>query len=235
MSGCWPRSKHTAGTGRRPPRALASAAVPCGVRSSAWVLISALPQRAAVETICRGDCDKVAGSYARPRERARLPRVISPTSGLSPRESSGILDAHRREWRCAIWNTGGAIMAAAAGVDPSRWYAVQPKARQEARAEANLRRWGLETLAPRLREPRPSRSGESFRVTPLFPNYLFARFDAANLLGKVRLTRGIRRVVGFGEYATPLDDSIIASIRSRVTDDGIVRSEERRVGKECRS
>ena len=114
-------------------------------------------------------------------------------------------------------------MAAAAGVDPSRWYAVQTKARQEARAEANLRRWGLETLAPRLREPRPSRSGEPFRVTPLFPNYLFARFDAANLLGKVRLTRGIRRVVGFGEYATPLDDSIIASIRSRVTDDGFVR------------
>jgi transcriptional antiterminator RfaH len=107
-----------------------------------------------------------------------------------------------------------------------RWYVLQTKPKQEARAELNLSRWQIETLAPRLREPQQSRSGEaSYRIVPLFPNYLFARFDAARI-AKVRLTRGIQRVVGFGECATPIDDDIIELIQSRICDDGFVRPPE---------
>ena len=111
-----------------------------------------------------------------------------------------------------------------------RWFAVQTKTRQAARAEANLRRWGIETLAPKLREVRTSNGRTSQHVTCLFPNYLFARFDAAALLAKVRLTRGIQRVVGCGLSATPLDDAVIASIRSRIAEDGFVRLPELRPG-----
>ena len=117
------------------------------------------------------------------------------------------------------------------GVNDCHWYVIQTKPKQETRAELNLRRWNVETLAPRLREPRRARYGElSFRVMPLFPNYVFARFDADTLLTKVRLTRGIQRVVGFGEYATPIDDDVIELIRSRMTDDGIVRVPELQPG-----
>jgi hypothetical protein len=45
-------------------------------------------------------------------------------------------------------------MADAASFDNLHWYAVQTKPKQETRAEANLHRWGLETLLPRLREVR---------------------------------------------------------------------------------
>ena len=115
--------------------------------------------------------------------------------------------------------------------DPYRWYVLQTKPKQEARAELNLQRWGIETLAPKLREPSRSRTGESsYRVVPLFPGYLFARFDATALLAKIRLTRGIQRVVGFGEYATPIDASIIDLIRSRIRDDGFVPGPELRPG-----
>ena len=108
--------------------------------------------------------------------------------------------------------------------DRCRWYVVQTKPRQEARAESNLRRWNIQTLAPKLREVRRSAAGEtSYRVAALFPNYLFARFDAEALAGKIRLTRGIRRVLGFGEYATPVDDSIVRLIQERMADDGFVR------------
>jgi transcriptional antiterminator RfaH len=117
-------------------------------------------------------------------------------------------------------------MADAASFDNLHWYAVQTKPKQETRAEANLHRWGLETLLPRLREVRSSgRDARSYRVLPLFPNYLFVRFGAY-LVAKVRLTRGIQRIVGFGEYATPVDDGIIALIRSRIADDGFVRAAE---------
>jgi transcriptional antiterminator RfaH len=110
-----------------------------------------------------------------------------------------------------------------------RWYVVHTKPKQEARAEANLRAWGIETLMPRLCERRYTRTAP-LRITPLFPRYLFARFSAMRLLGKVRLTRGVHAVVGLGEHATPVDDQVIALVRGRIHDDGYVRIAEPRPG-----
>lgn len=113
----------------------------------------------------------------------------------------------------------------------ARWYVIQTKRHQETRAEANLQRWAIPTLAPMIREYLPSRKAPlSHRVTPLFPSYLFARFDADALFAKVRLTRGIQRVVGFGEYATPVDDSIIELLRSRMSENGVIGPPELRPG-----
>lgn len=112
-----------------------------------------------------------------------------------------------------------------------RWYAVQTKSKNEVRAEVNLRRWGVETLAPTIQErTRSRRASATYRVAPLFPNYIFARFCADLLASKVRLTRGVRRVVGFGEAATPIDDQIIDLIRSRLSEDGCIRLPEARQG-----
>src|SRR5690348_17884996 len=109
------------------------------------------------------------------------------------------------------------------------WYVVQTKPKQETRVEANLEQGGIPTLAPRIRESRRSRNGTIWcQPAPLFPNYLFACFDAATVLTKVRLTRGVQRVVGFGEYATPVHESIIELIRSRIAEDGFVRPAELR-------
>ncbi len=109
--------------------------------------------------------------------------------------------------------------------DVPRWYVVKTKPKQEARADANLRSWHVETLAPWLREPRAAGpSGEQrYLVAPLFPSYIFARFAVAPLLAKVRLTRGVQDVVGFGACATPLDDTAIELIRSRIGSNGYVR------------
>jgi transcriptional antiterminator RfaH len=116
--------------------------------------------------------------------------------------------------------------------DAARWYVVRTKPKQEVRAELNLRGWGLELLAPKVREARHRRSqnGAEYSVAPLFPSYLFARFDASELLAKVRLTRGVHSVVGFGECATPVDDAIVDLIRGRIRDDGFVRIEDPKPG-----
>jgi transcriptional antiterminator RfaH len=119
--------------------------------------------------------------------------------------------------------------------DCCRWYVLQSKPKQEVRADANLRRWGLDTVMPLIRGPRLSFTTEppTFRISPLFPGYLFARFPLT-LLAKVRLTRGVYNVVSFGEYATPIDDAIIELIRSRVGDDGFVRLAEPQPGDDVR-
>lgn len=116
--------------------------------------------------------------------------------------------------------------------DRPMWYVVQTKPRQEARVEANLHGLGLETLFPKLRErtiPASSR-GSLDRVGPLFPRYLFARFVAASVLAKVRNTRGVHGVVGFGEYATPVEERVISLVRSRIRDDGFVHPAEPQPG-----
>jgi transcriptional antiterminator RfaH len=116
-----------------------------------------------------------------------------------------------------------------------RWYVVQSKPKQELRADANLRQWGLDTLTPLIREPclSPASDQRFHRVSALFPGYLFAQFPLT-LLAKVRLTRGVRDVVGFGEYATPVDDVVIELMRSRIDNDGFVRMAEPQPGDSVR-
>jgi transcriptional antiterminator RfaH len=107
-----------------------------------------------------------------------------------------------------------------------RWFVVRTKPRQETRAELNLRGWGLDVLAPKVREPQyRAERGTSYSIVPLFPSYVFARFDPL-ALSKVRQTRGVHSVVGLGEYATAVDDSIVEHIRSRIQNDGFVRMED---------
>jgi transcriptional antiterminator RfaH len=112
-----------------------------------------------------------------------------------------------------------------------QWFVVRTKPKQESRAELNLQNWGLSVFAPKLLEPGgPGRSRPT--IAPLFPGYVFARFNAMLLLAKVRNTRGVQGVVGFGEYATPVDERIIDLIRSRIAGDGFVHLAEPQPG-EC--
>lgn len=112
------------------------------------------------------------------------------------------------------------------------WYAVRTKPKQEERADDNLRAWKVETFTPRLKERRFTRyeAEPTYAVKPLFPRYIFAKFNAQRLLHKVNYTRGVQNVVGFGEWPTPIDDKIIDLIKAQVDEDGFVK-----VGEEFKS
>lgn len=97
------------------------------------------------------------------------------------------------------------------------WYAIYTKPSQEKRAAENLEAWGLETLAPWL-----SPSGASPFSKPLFPRYIFGRFDAAQMLHKVYFTRGVSSVVSFGGQPAIIMDDVITAIRERVDRNGKV-------------
>ena len=106
-------------------------------------------------------------------------------------------------------------------LDNTRWYAIHTKPNQEDRASQNLIAWGVETFAPLLRK---RCFGEHvaravYRIEPLFRSYIFARFNAANMLHKVRFTRGVHSVVSCSGVPTPVDDDIISLIQSRAEDD----------------
>jgi transcriptional antiterminator RfaH len=109
--------------------------------------------------------------------------------------------------------------------DITRWYAIHTNAGQEGRADSNLIAWGVETFAPKLRESRHNQytGDQTHIIKSLFPRYIFAKFKVDILLHKVRFTRGVHNVVSFGDRPTPVDDEVIAIIKSRILKDGFVR------------
>lgn len=112
--------------------------------------------------------------------------------------------------------------------DMRRWYVIHTHSQQEDRACSNLKVLGVPILSPRIRERRYNQfAGSATYVTkPLFPRYIFARFKIDDLYHKIRFTRGICSVVGFGEGPIPIDEEIIAFIQSNTKEDGFVRNHE---------
>ena len=104
------------------------------------------------------------------------------------------------------------------------WYAVHTHPKEEDRAATNLGVGQVETFNPRIRKGRsnPFTGALTYESKPLFPRYIFARFDAVHFLSKVSFTRGVQRVVSFGGGPVPISDEIIAFIRSQVREDGFV-------------
>lgn len=112
--------------------------------------------------------------------------------------------------------------------DGTLWYVVHTKPKEELRAERNLNVGGVETFTPLIKETRANRNSPA--IKPLFPRYLFARFNASEMLHKISFTRGVQGLVKFGGTPVPVADEIIDLIASRMGEDGFVR-----VGDELKS
>jgi transcriptional antiterminator RfaH len=100
------------------------------------------------------------------------------------------------------------------------WYAIQTKPKQEHRAEQTLRASNLETFAPTTRERSPLKMGmeTGYRIAPLFPGYIFARFVVEQHLWRIRMSSGVHDVVSFGHGQARVDDDVIALLRARVAE-----------------
>jgi transcriptional antiterminator RfaH len=102
-----------------------------------------------------------------------------------------------------------------------QWYAVHTKSHQEHVAELNLKRLGLETFYPQLKQTKLIRRRHQTIISSLFPGYLFARFAIEAHYRAVNYTRGVCKVVTFGRVPAIVDDEIIESIK-RPLHDGYV-------------
>jgi transcription elongation factor/antiterminator RfaH len=104
------------------------------------------------------------------------------------------------------------------------WYAIYTKPRDEERACKNLAAWNITTFAPKIKKKRFNQfSGEATYISqPLFPRYIFARFEAGRLLHKIYYTRGVKSVVSFNNLPLQVEDEIITLIQDKVAEDGYV-------------
>ena len=95
------------------------------------------------------------------------------------------------------------------------WYALQTRLRYEQFAALHLRSKGYEPFLPVYTCRRPWADRIKKIETPLFPGYLFCRFDLMNRL-PILVTPGIIQVVGSGKTPIPIQDTEISAIQAVV-------------------
>lgn len=106
-----------------------------------------------------------------------------------------------------------------------QWYVVHTNPKQEDRAYSNLRSWGVETMHPKMKARRVNEftGALSYVTKPLFPRYIFAKFNASKQLAKISFTRGVHHVVSFGGQPTPVEEDVIKIISARIDEKGFVK------------
>lgn len=110
------------------------------------------------------------------------------------------------------------------GVDDRQWYVVHTNPKQEERAYRNLVAWGVETLYAKLKTRRHNKFAgvSTYIIQPLFPRYIFAKFNAREQLSKILFTRGVHNVVCFGDSPACVSEEIIDLIRAHIDQNGLV-------------
>ena len=117
----------------------------------------------------------------------------------------------------------GATHQTGAAAD-TRWFAVHTKPRQEHIAEEHLARQGFECYLPRAFNPQRKMRSERPRVEALFPRYLFLRANTAEQnIAPVKYTRGVARMVKFGQKLAEVPDWVVDGLQGASDDAGLVQ------------
>lgn len=101
------------------------------------------------------------------------------------------------------------------------WFCLRAHTRREFAAAEHLRlRTGVEVFSPRIRcgkNPEANSAASTSRQgEPLFPGYLFARFEYPQQLRHVLSTQGVTGVVSFGGHPPAVADGVIDFLRAQV-------------------
>ena len=97
---------------------------------------------------------------------------------------------------------------------PENWYCLYTKARKEAQVANYCADYlGLQTYLPRLREQRTIRRQRRGMIGPLFPRYVFCRFDASILFRTIRYAPEMTGIVSVGNKPAIVTDALIENLR----------------------
>ena len=95
-----------------------------------------------------------------------------------------------------------------------RWYCLRSKPKRQHVAAAHLRSLGIEVFNPQLRTRRATRRGPAWSTAPLFPNYVFARFELLSAFRRARYAFGVSDILRFGDRWAEVPDREIAELQS---------------------
>ena len=97
----------------------------------------------------------------------------------------------------------------------SHWFAIRTSPRWEVRASSELSQRGLETYLPICRVKHNWSDRIKIVEEPLFPGYLFGRFQLDDRI-RVLQAPGVKQIVSIGNTPTPMSDVEIENLRTLV-------------------
>jgi transcriptional antiterminator RfaH len=103
------------------------------------------------------------------------------------------------------------------------WYVIQTKPKKEEEATSYLSTRGVNIFSPFL-ETFIMKNARLTKITkPLFPGYIFGKFDLEQNYPLVRWGRGVKCVLGLAGYPTPVSEEVVEIIKERTDIHGVVR------------
>jgi transcriptional antiterminator RfaH len=100
------------------------------------------------------------------------------------------------------------------GTEPA-WYCLRSHPKHEHIAAAHLRLLeGVTVFCPRIRFKRATRKGLVSVTEALFPGYLFARFELAEMHLRVRYAHGVGGIVRFADRYPIIEEGVLAQLKS---------------------
>lgn len=105
-----------------------------------------------------------------------------------------------------------------------QWFVVQTRPNSERRAMAHLVRQGFEVYFPVYLKRRNHAGKIDMVAAPLFPRYMFIAIDLVTQPWRsIHSTFGVAQLVCHGDRPAPLADEIIADLRQREDERGLIR------------
>jgi transcriptional antiterminator RfaH len=94
------------------------------------------------------------------------------------------------------------------------WYCLRSHPKHEHIAAAHLRLLeNVTAFCPRIRFKRATRRGLVWVTEAMFPGYLFARFELAEMHHKIRYAHGISGIVRFADRYPTIEEEALARLR----------------------
>src|SRR5271157_1485528 len=94
------------------------------------------------------------------------------------------------------------------------WYCLRSQPKHEHIAAAHLRMLDKVTVfCPRIRFKRATRRGLVWVTEAMFPGYLFARFELAEMHRQVRYAHGVSGIVRFADRYPTIEEGALAQLR----------------------
>lgn len=105
-----------------------------------------------------------------------------------------------------------------------QWYVIQTKPARENDVSLLLRQGGFESFCPKINEKHYRQSSSFFKITPLFPSYLFLwiDFEEKNHFHLIKYTRGVNKIISACGLPVPISETIVETLKSRTGTEGFI-------------
>jgi transcriptional antiterminator RfaH len=103
------------------------------------------------------------------------------------------------------------------------WYVIQTKPKKEEEATSYLSTKGVEIFSPLIEAFNGRNAKVAKELKPLFPGYIFGKFDLEQNYPLVRWGKGVKCVLGFGGYPVSISEEVVEIIKEKADARGVVR------------